>query len=153
MKQLVTLVFFGLCTSVIAGEAALDPEAWYRAAYAPLWEADPGDKVDEMLGFYSDSIESHGSAGEISRAATTSWLGESVHIWLSEGWLNSRLQDLEVDRINPTTTSFKASWVDRYEEAPNELACGWYLADLVHGEWKFTAYADMDCAAHGFSLN
>lgn len=153
MTRLVTLVFLGLFGTAVAEEGSLDPEAWYRDAYAPLWESDPGNNVDEMLGFYAESIESHGADGEISRDATTEWLGDSVHIWLSEGWLNSRLQDLEVDRINPTTTNFKASWVDSYEESPNELACGWYLADLVDGEWKFTAYADLDCAAHGFSLN
>lgn len=33
------------------------------------------------------------------------------------------------------------------------LLSGWCRPDLTAGEWKVTAYADLDCAAHGFRLN
>ena len=48
--------------------------------------------------------------------------------WFAEGWLDSTLKAVRTDRINASTTSFKAIWIDRYSEAPEEYSCGWYLA-------------------------
>ena len=103
-----------------------------------------------MLAFYADTIETHSADGQITRTDKATWLLAPMREWLEDGWLISELRGLHTDRINATTTSFKASWLDTYEEAHEELACAWYLADLVDGAWQFTAYADIDCKAHGF---
>ena len=151
-RVLLTLLMYGLMAPTLADQAAPDPEAWYRDGYSPLWEQDPGNQVERMFGYYADAIETHSADGEITLIQADDFVAEPIKGWLAEGWLSSKLKDLQVDRINPSTTSFKASWVDRYQDYPDELSCGWYLADLVDGEWKFTAYADLDCAAHGFRL-
>ena len=145
-------IFALSCCSVFAGadDTLKDPETWYRDAYAPLWAQDPASNVDKMQVFFADTIKTHSSDGQITRTDKSTWLREPMREWLADGWLTSELQGLQVDRINETTTSFKASWLDRYEESYEELACGWYLADLVDGAWQFTAYADLDCGAHGF---
>ena len=145
---MLALSCFAVCAS--ADDAVANPESWYRDAYAPLWAQDPGGNADKMLVFYADTIETHSPDGQITRTDKATWLNEPMGEWLADGWLGSELQGLETDRINEATTSFKASWLDRYEEDYEELACGWYLADLLDGAWKFTAYADIDCDAHGF---
>ena len=129
-----------------------DPGGWYRDGYAPLWETSPGENVEAMMGYYADHIEMHSASGAVTSIATRDFIAVPVKAWMAEGWMSSRLQDLSVDQINATTASFKASWVDRNQDAPDELSCGWYLADFEEGDWQFTAYADLDCAAHGFAL-
>jgi hypothetical protein len=127
-----------------------DPEVWYRHGYAPLWAERPGERIGEMLPYYADTVETHADDGSVSRSDKAAWLGEPVKQWLSEGWINSELQALVVSRLNATTATFKASWLDRYHGGAEELSCGWYLADLLDGRWQFTAYADIDCDDHGF---
>ena len=153
MKRLL-MVLAAACFSAgaIADETIGDPETWYRMDYGPLWASEPGENIDQMLGFYANVVETHSADGEVTRSDKNAWLREPMQEWLADGWLSSELRDLEMDRINATTASFKASWLDRYEDSYQELACGWYLADYRHGAWKFTAYADIDCDAHGFSL-
>ena len=142
------LSWFSVCAS--ADDVMTDPETWYRDAYAPLWAEDPESNAGKMLEFYAEVVETHSTDGQITHTDKAAWLREPMREWLADGWLTSELQGLVVDRINETTASFKTSWLDRYEESYEELACGWYLADLVDGAWRFTAYADIDCDAHGF---
>ena len=145
---LLAVSWFSVCAS--ADDVTADPESWYRDAYAPLWADDPAGNAERMLEFYADTVDTHSADGQITRTDKATWLREPMREWLADGWLTSELQGLQADRINATTASFKASWLDRYEEEYEELACGWYLADLLDGAWKFTAYADIDCDAHGF---
>ena len=126
-----------------------DPEAWYRASYAVLWSGEPGAQVEAMLTHYADTVVTHGEDGSVTSTPKRQWLVEPMEQWLAEGWRDSYLKSLATDRINATTASFKASWVDRYADAPDELSCGWYLADWIEGRWQFTAYADLDCAEPG----
>ncbi len=151
-RLVLTILMCGLMASTFADQTAQDPEAWYRDGYGPLWEEDPSGRVQQMIGYYADAVKAHWADGEIALVQAQDLVAEPIKGWLAEGWLSSKLKDLQVDRINPSTISFKASWIDRYQDDPDELSCGWYLADLVDGKWKFTAYADLDCAAHGFHL-
>ncbi len=144
---ILALSWFSVCAS--ADDVTADPETWYRDAYAPLWEKDPESNVESMLEFLADTVETHSPDGQITRTDKATWLRAPMAEWLADGWLTSELQGLQVDRINETTTSFKAGWLDRYEEGYEALACSWYLADLLDGTWKFTTYAEIDCDAHG----
>ncbi len=129
--------------------AAPDAERWYIEDYASLWAGKPGDNIDAMLAHYADKVITHEDDGEISVIPKQAWLAEPMAEWLAEGWLEAKLKKVETDQLNASTVSFKAIWVDRYDGAPDEMSCGWYLADLIDGRWQFTAYADIDCAAHG----
>ena len=154
MRKIYAMLLICACTaSAFAEQAIPDPEAWYRDGYAPLWEADPAGNTQALTGFYATSVESHMAGGEVRSVTAHEFVAAPIEGWLAEGWLNSKLQDLQVERINATTTSFKASWVDRNDGAPDTLSCGWYLADYMEGTWKFSAYAELDCAAHGFQLH
>ncbi|MEP5764942.1 MAG: hypothetical protein ABJ308_10115 [Halieaceae bacterium] len=148
-KYLVALCALVFSSQSLAGAPASDPEAWYRGGYAVLWADKPGQQVEAMLNHYYDTVETHSADGSISRDAKRDWLVPSLKQWLAEGWVSAELKQLKVDRINASTTSFKASWIDHYKETPDEISCGWYLADMIDGRWQFTAYADLDCAAHG----
>ncbi|MCY4040438.1 MAG: hypothetical protein OXF72_04180 [Gammaproteobacteria bacterium] len=148
------LLFVVLMTSAYAEPVSVpDPETWYRDGYAPLWEADPAGNTDTMIGYYAASVESRSADGTIATISAHDFIAVPIDGWLADGWLDSKLKDLHVERINETTTSFKASWIDRYDGALDELSCGWYLADFMDGAWQFTAYADLDCGAHGFRLH
>jgi hypothetical protein len=136
---------------VMSGEPSTDPQAWYRDSYGPLWLNEPWDQVNAMLGHYADNVTTHESSGSITTTDKHQWLAEPIAQWRAEGWLGSELKALKTDRLNASTASFKASWLDHYSSAPDELSCGWYLADRQAGRWQFTAYADIDCAAHGLT--
>jgi hypothetical protein len=131
------------------GSDVIDPEQWYRDGYAPLWHEQPAENLEAMLGYYAEQVRSHRTDGEVSDNVTRSWLGKSLTEWGEAGWTRSELTALEVDRINDSTAAFKARWLDHYSNAPEERSCGWYLADRIDGQWRFTVYADLDCAAHG----
>ncbi len=152
MKYLFSVCFLACVCSHAFADPPADPEKWYRESYAPLWEKDPGSKIDKILAFYANAVAEHPPGGTAKLTSSTSWLREAMQAWVADGWESSALQDLVVDRINATTVSFKAAWRDRYANAADELSCGWYLADYENGAWIFTAYADIDCAAHGFTL-
>ena len=132
-----------------ADMASNDPQKWFEEAYAPLWNDDPGTKVEAILEHYADEVETHEHNGTLYRTAKEEWLGAPMQEWLAEGWLGAELTGLKVDRINASTVAFKARWLDHYESEPQAVSCGWYLADLADGRWQFTAYADLECAAHG----
>jgi len=128
-----------------------DPETWYRDGYAPLYEADPAGNIEAMIGYYAASVESHYEDGTIKTVSAHDFVALHIEGALADGWLTSKLQDLQVEPLNRTTASFKASWIDRYEGEPDGLLlCDWRLADFVDGAWKFTTYVDLDCASHGF---
>ncbi len=149
MKFLVVYLTALLSATVLAQEPA-SPEAWYRDDYAPLWAEKPGEKIDAILDHYADTVTTHEADGAVTVSDHDSWLREPMYEWLSDGWLKAELQKLTVDQLNASTVAFKASWLDSYEGGATEVSCGWYLADLKEGRWQFTAYADIDCSAHGF---
>ncbi len=126
------------------------PERWFRDSYAPLWNDRPAQQLEAMLDHYADVVRSHRNDGEVSDSKSRDWLGDSLAEWVEEGWLRSELTALEVDEINASTATFKARWRDHYADAPEDDSCGWYLADRFGGVWRFTVYADLDCAAHDF---
>jgi len=132
----------------VAAPSPADPTVWFADEYAPLWANMPGNNIDRLLTFYADVIVTHESSGEVTRTDKTTWLKVPMAGWLTEGWLNATLLDLKSERISATTASFKASWLDRYTSDPEEVSCGWYVADWQSDRWVFTTYADIDCAAH-----
>lgn len=147
---LVILFLSALLSATAHGQGPTDPEAWYKDNYAPLWANNPGKNVDAILSYYASDVTTHESEGAITVSDSDSWLREPMQEWLAEeGWLKAELQQLTVDRLNASTVVFKASWLDHYEGNETEVSCGWYLADMIDGRWQFTAYADIDCAAHG----
>ena len=151
MKKVFTILAFVCLSPCASADAAIpDPETWYRDAYSPLWVKEPASKIDQLLAHYAATVETHSADGQVTRTDKARWLQGPMQEWLADGWLSSELQGLRPDLINATTVSFKASWLDTYEESYEELACGWYLADFQDGAWKFTAYADIDCEAHDF---
>ena len=153
MKKLFPL---GCSCLLLAATAATaqppDPTSWYRSGYAPLWEAEPWTRVASMLSYYADVVRTHEVDGGITSSDKHDWLAAPMDDWRAEGWLNSSLVHLQTDRINETTVTFKAGWIDRYRDSEDELSCGWYLADYLDSRWQFTAYADIDCADQGFVL-
>lgn len=150
MKSIIALTLsLFLASSASAETSVPDPETWYRDGYAPLWANKPATQVDKMLTYYADTVETHSADGEISRDNKVAWLQAPIEQWLAEGWLQAEMQALKVDRLNASTTVFKARWLDSYKGGATELSCGWYLADFMDGRWQFTTYVDIDCAAHG----
>ncbi|MEM9055871.1 MAG: hypothetical protein AAGD86_00250 [Pseudomonadota bacterium] len=134
----------------IAAAELPDPESWYREAYAPLWAKDPGDNIERLVGFYAAEVLTHEADGTLSRDARATWLVEPMKQWLAEGWLSAKLTALNTRRINASTATFTARWLDRYAGGDTEVSCGWYLADAVDGRWVFTQYADTNCGLHDF---
>lgn len=137
-----------VCLPVLGESYSTDPETWYVKDYAALWEDKPGGNIDAMLTHYNDVVVEHSSDGTVTTTAAREWLGAPMQEWLADGWLNASLVTVQTDRINATTASFKARWLDRYVNAEEEASCGWYLADLRNDRWTFTAYADIECTEH-----
>ena len=144
----IILILSAVLSTTVHAQMPTDPEAWYRDNYAPLWADSPGKNVDAILAYYASKVRTHEAEGAITVADRDSWLREPMKEWLAEGWLKAEMQKLTIDRLNPTTAAFKASWLDHYAGGETEVSCGWYLADMIDGRWRFTAYADIDCAAH-----
>jgi len=111
---------------------------------------EPWTKGDQTSRFYAAQIQDHEPAGEIVTYESIPWMEGLLKMWKNDGWLRSEIAELRVTRINASTTSFMARWDDFYKAREDEFSCGWYLADLIDGQWKFTHYATIDCAAHGF---
>lgn len=150
-------VFVGLIMSItvaatpiaVAAESNNSSAAeWYAKSYAPIWNDQPAERLDEIAVFYAETIQSHGEDG-VSTANSREWLGSGMTLWASEGWLRSSLVNLKTDVLNPSTAVFKARWRDWYENADPDDSCGWYLADRIGGAWQFSHFADIDCEAHG----
>lgn len=131
---------------------APDPEAWYRDQYAPLWEDNPQAVADSVKPFYHSQIVLNEPCGRLAARDSAQWLDENVSIWVDEGWLGSNVSDLRVDRVNATSVTFTARWLDRYQERDDEYSCGWYAADVFDGQWQFTRYEDLDCDAQNFDM-
>lgn len=146
---LIAFVTWFVCLPVLAEPRSTDPEVWFVKDYAALWENKPGDNIDAMLTYYHDVVVTHSADGEVYTTQAREWLGEPMQEWLADGWLKASLIKVQTDKINATTASFKARWLDRYVDSEAEASCGWYLADMRDGRWSFTAYADLDCAEHG----
>ncbi len=148
MKARITVLIIAaaLCQFAVA---ASDAERWYVEDYARLWEGKPAENIDQLVSHYADQVITHEEDGEISVTPRRAWLEAPMAEWLAEGWLDSKLKQVVTDQLNSSTVSFKALWVDRYNGAPDDVSCGWYLADRVNGKWQITTYADIDCKAHG----
>lgn len=150
MRLLICLSFLVSCSLALGADALKDdPERWFRDGYAPLWSQAPGEQLDAMLTYYAPTIITHAATGEVTTEDSTEWLAPAVNTWLAEGWLRAELSGLITDPVNESTVVFKARWTDFYAEAPEEVSCGWYLADRQDGKWTFSSYADLDCEAHG----
>lgn len=125
-----------------------DPKGWYQNQYAPLWEEEPWNKLDQIWGYYNETIISHDGDGPLAAASAREWLLPDMQQWQADGWLGSTLAELRTDRLNESTVSFKAKWHDFYDGGHEEFSCGWYLADLRNNSWIITQHANIDCAAH-----
>lgn len=127
-----------------------DPEQWFRTDYAPIWRVSADLQSGLVASFYHSEIIIHEPGEGRGRVDSDQWIDELLTTWASEGWLGSTVPDIRAHRINETTTTFTTRWLDRYEGGETEYSCGWYLADYLDGQWQFTHYAEMDCAAQGF---
>ena len=140
------LVPLGLVTTIAWAQAAVpDPEDWFRNEYAPLWKADPWSKLSAIDEFYDDSITIHPADGAVSAVPSHTWLAQSIDGWRADGWVSSLLAGFRSDRINPSTVLFITKWQDLYADGHKEFSCGWYVADVVDGRWKFTRYEEVGC--------
>lgn len=147
---LIVSAFFVASVGQAADAPTPDPETWYLETYGSMWAEEPWTKGDQTSRFYAAQIQDHEPAGEIVTYESIPWMDGLLEMWKNDGWLRSEIAELRVTRINASTTSFMARWDDFYKAREDEFSCGWYLADLIEGQWKFTHYATIDCAAHGF---
>jgi len=138
-----------LAQTATASDCIPDPQQWFTESYAPLWAADTGEKLDQVTNHYAETILDHPASGVPVEENSRQWLTGAIRGWQSEGWLGSELDGFSMDRINSSTVVFKTRWHDRYEDNVIAYECGWYQADLIDGQWNFTQYATIDCAAHG----
>jgi len=96
----------------------------------------------------ADQVVIHSVDGGID-VVGNDWLLQPLQGWRDEGWLNSELSAIEVDRLNDTLATFKVRWQDNNVGDDIEFSCSWYQADFLDGAWKLTGYADIDCDTHG----
>lgn len=148
MRIIFTLTLLLAANFASAGDAAVDPEHWYMHDYAPLWAENPGAKVEQMAGFYAETVNFRDGEGGLTLVNGREWMASAIEGWLADNWIGSGVVGLKVDRLNATTTAFKSRWLDRYSDREDEFSCGWYLANFSDGKWFFTDYAAIDCAAH-----
>lgn len=141
-----------LLSSILEASDVPDPGRWYAESYAPLWREVTSDSANGVAPFYHSELREHVPTGEILVHESAIWLTESIARWREEGWTGSEVPNLLVNRINASTVSFNARYRDYYDGGETEYSCGWYLADLVDGQWKFTGYAEMDCGSHDWGV-
>jgi hypothetical protein len=138
----------------VSGDVAAetpDPEKWYAEDYVPIWRKVTPNTADEATYFYHSEIRGHEPGGEVITYDAPTWLTDLVAEWVADGWTGSEVPNIQVNRINESTTSFTARYLDYYEGGATEYSCGWYLADLMDGQWKFTHYAEINCANLDFT--
>ena len=131
--------------------ASPDPEKWFVEDYGSLWLEEPWTKVEEIYSHYTETVVSRSPGESPVTMRTREWMGPSFDVWRAEGWVSSEVVDIETDRLNETVVVFKTRWRDDLEDGSVEYSCGWYLADLIDGQWKNSQYATIDCAEHGFA--
>lgn len=148
-RQWILAALLGLTTVALADHGGKTPGDWYENDYAPLWTDAPWDSVDAIAGHYATTFTAHSADGSIDTVESRESLSSSIDGWRQEGWVSSQLVALQTDVLNPSTSVFKAKWLDVYSDGSEEMSCGWYLADYSDNRWSFTAYADLDCDAHG----
>ena len=148
--QLAVILLLLSATTASADPGQPDPAQWYQDDYGALWLDQPWNKQDKIAQYYESKISTHEASGEMTTVDFAPWLAGAIEEWRADDWLWSEVSALKVDRLNASTVTFKASWRDHYGERDDEISCGWYLADLHDGQWKFTNYATIDCAEHGF---
>lgn len=98
---LITLLSLPALTSA---DSIPDPGNWYRDDYAPLWAGQPTQHIEELLGFYAETVETHSAEGGVHRDNRRAWLAEPMAEWQAEGWLRSEMTGLQVDHLNPGTS-------------------------------------------------
>ena len=139
------------CLAVLSAEAettAPTADDWYKNQYAPLWQENSWDKLEEIAGFYDKTISYHPLDGNITTIRSRPWLAENLQEWKSDGWLGSDIAAFQSDQLNLSTTTFKTMWRDWYADGHEEFSCGWYMADFKGDGWKFSQYIEIDCAEH-----
>lgn len=143
-----------LLIALLAGSTIADDqdgmpsaEDWYRNDYAPLYGDKPGEKAAEIAGHFADKVQVHGS--EPGAYDSFAWMSEAIVEWQKAGWIRSVLDTLKVDPLNSHTVAFKAKWRDYYTGDVIAYECGWYLADIIGGQWRITGYATIQCDEHG----
>ena len=143
-----------ICLAIVpmaqAQQEIPDPELWYRNDYAVIWANAPWEQHDALISHSADQVMAHSLDDGITMLGKD-WLTLSLQGWRDEGWLNSELADLKVDRLNETLATFKAMWRDNMVDNGVEYGCAWYQADYLEGAWKLSGYADIDCQAHGLA--
>ena len=58
-----------------------DAGEWYRSAYAPLWAETPAKHIEDILGFYAITVETHSAEGGVRRDDRRVWLAEPMAQW------------------------------------------------------------------------
>ncbi|MEM8684387.1 MAG: hypothetical protein AAGF72_13200 [Pseudomonadota bacterium] len=149
MKRIALIVCLLAVAPAFADGHKKTADAWYKKQYAPLWKDAPWEKAEAIAGFYVETMTSYSPTGGTEESNTLASMSESMTYWRSEGWVSSELIELKTDALNPATASFKAKWLDVYEDGSEESSCGWYLATRSEAGWKFTSYTDIDCDEHG----
>jgi len=149
MKDLFpVLLSLTLSAPVLADQMIPDPESWYRDSYAVIWADAPWEQPEALMAHSADQVVIHSVDGGID-VVGNDWLLQPLQGWRDEGWLNSELSAIEVDRLNDTLATFKVRWQDNNVGDDIEFSCSWYQADFLDGAWKLTGYADIDCDTHG----
>jgi hypothetical protein len=149
MKAMTALFLLAIAAGALAQDEAKTPSAldWYKNDYALVYNDKPWEKVDEVASYYAETIHVHDDGG--SSQNSHEWASTVLEEWKIEGWIRSELAGIEVDTLNPTTAAVKAKWRDYYTGGNIGYECGWYLVDMIDGEWQISEYATITCADHG----
>jgi hypothetical protein len=145
LEKLAIYALMALTVPAIAGDQPEDVASWVRDSYAPLWQEQPWNKLEDILRHYDNQVTVYAAEGEIEVKNAREWLGSALAAWRDEGWIDSHMTALQTHPINESTAAFIMQWNDRYKDSADEISCGWYLANRIDGHWKFTAYADSVC--------
>ena len=147
MSKFLLALTLSFSLSAFADSAApTDPEHWYNTEYAPVWDIGVSDRLDKGASHYEAEILVQSENGSFSTVNYKDWIASLLILWAEEGWTGSQVTELSMQRINQTTASFKGKWFDHNISGAEEYSCGWYLAHWNNGEWRFVAFANLDCA-------
>ena len=111
-------------SSARADTSALAADDWYKNQYAPIWKENTWDKLEEVAGFYDETISYHPPNGNFTTIVSRTWLKESLQEWKSDGWLGSDIAAFQSDQLNLSTVTFKIMWRDWYADGHEEFSCG-----------------------------